>query len=80
MLKPEAAPTPWCQPRNTPAGPPTMYCENCQNSTDFYLTLDCAVPVGARAGPPDWSLDLQCRACGSLAVTGDPVDVLRTYL
>lgn len=58
-----------------------MYCTNCANATDFYLTFDCAIPLDPTGpGPPDLALDLQCRDCGSLAVHGDPVAVLQRYL
>ncbi|MEE6210063.1 hypothetical protein U3A55_07845 [Salarchaeum sp. III] len=59
-----------------------MHCTNCDNTTDFSLTLAHTFPVGTPVsdGPPAVSLTLQCRRCDSLAVDGDPLETLRDYL
>ncbi|MFH5799379.1 hypothetical protein [Haladaptatus sp. CMAA 1911] len=50
-----------------------MNCQNCEHSDSFVLLLDVAARVtNTDATPCDWSFCVQCPACGSTDVDGDP--------
>lgn len=56
-------------------------CHNCGNSERFALLVVCATtydPPG-RFGDSDWSLALECDACTSTDVAGDPAVMLARY-
>lgn len=56
-------------------------CHNCGNTERFVLLVVCATTV---AGPddfsdPEWSLSLECGACASTDVAGDPAVLLARH-
>lgn len=55
-----------------------MRCHNCANTDCFVLVLELAVLARGPADfvHPDWSLLLQCPACASTDVEGDPATLL----
>lgn len=54
-----------------------MYCHNCANVESFVLCVECcAVVEGSTFRSADWSLTLQCHACASTHVAGDPTTLL----
>ncbi|EFW93323.1 hypothetical protein ZOD2009_05647 [Haladaptatus paucihalophilus DX253] len=58
---------------NPPVGSLPMNCQNCGHSDSFVLLLDLATRVSdAETTPLDWSFCLQCPACESTDVDGDP--------
>lgn len=54
-------------------------CQNCRNRSAFRLSIDHVLPVGVDEEPA-LSMTLQCAACDSTAVDGDPLDALERYL
>ena len=57
-----------------------MHCWNCGYTSRFVLLLELTVfvsPDGTFTNP-DWALALECAACASTDVCGDPVALLRT--
>lgn len=53
-------------------------CRNCGNPSTFDVTLLITTQYTNRElGPPRLHADLQCRACDSTHVTGDPFELLR---
>ncbi len=58
---------------NVPVGLATMNCQNCGHSDSFVLLFDLAACVtGTESTPLDWSFCVQCPACESTDVEGDP--------
>lgn len=56
-----------------------LACQNCRNRSAFRLTIEHTVSLGVD-DPSAVSLSLQCAACDSTAVAGDPVAALDDYL
>ena len=57
-----------------------MYCWNCGYTSRFVLVLELTVlvtPEGTLSNP-DWALALECAACASTDVSGDPVSLLQS--
>lgn len=58
-----------------------MRCENCGNTGCVVVVLELTLlAVGGSLVDPDWGLLLQCPACYSTDVTGDPLALLTTRL
>ena len=55
-----------------------MRCHNCGHTDGFVLLVELATLAlpGGRFVAPDWGLSLECPACASTDVEGDPVALL----
>lgn len=55
-----------------------MHCRNCGHTGPFVLLVELTL-LARRRGPPtdpDWALSLECPACASTDVAGDPAALL----
>lgn len=58
-----------------------MRCRNCGHADGFVLLVELAVVVhgSSEFSAPDWGLSLECPACSSTDVEGNPGALLAVY-